>query len=691
MDWYIYFPADMPIRNGIMSFTKWNIPAGNTVIPETLLQQGYSPLLAAMLHVRGLTDPAEARAFLESSESLLGDPLMLADMTHAVRRLQRAIDTRETVAVYGDYDVDGITSTCMLTDYLRSRGLTCELYIPDRLEEGYGVNRDAIAALHDKGVTLIITVDCGVTTVEEARFASTIGVDMIITDHHECRKAADSDEAELPEAIAVVDPKRPDCNYPSRDLAGVGVAFKLLCALEGSAEPVLARYADLVAVGTIADVMPLIGENRYIVKKGLEKLECDPRPGLRALIEEAGLSEKKVTATNIGFTLAPRLNASGRLGQVDSATTLLLTDSPRKATEYAVNLCQLNRDRQALETEIWREAKEMLGDTRPDTPIVLARENWHQGVIGIAASRLTEAYGVPAIMICLDGDRGKGSCRSCGGFNLFEALNECSEYLDGFGGHALAAGLTIQKENIDAFRAAIGEYYRTHPAESVSTLDIDLCVDSAELLTMQCVEDLEKLEPCGTGNPRPQLALLGARIAELQPIGNGRHLRLRFEKFGETYEAVYFSHTLQSLDVRIGDYADAAFSPQINEFRGRRSVQLLLADLRLHSSADALELLQGTVFSGCAAFAPAREDCGVLWRALQAAGGALSAPLCALSAALCPQMREEKFCICLKVLENLGLLSLDLDGDTCSVRIIPGAAFAAFETSAFLARVRSAV
>ena len=674
-----------------MSFTKWNIPAGNTVIPDALLRQGYSPLLAAMLHVRGYDDPGEARAFLDSSETLLGDPLMMTDMPEAVRRLQRAIDTRETGAVYGDYDVDGITSTCMLTDYLRGKGLSCELYIPDRLEEGYGVNCDAITALRDKGVTLIITVDCGVTTAEEAKFASEIGVDMIITDHHECRKAADSDDVELPEAIAVVDPKRPDCNYPSRDLAGVGVAFKLLCALEGSAEPVLDRYADLVAVGTIADVMPLIGENRYIVKKGLEKLEHNPLPGLRALIEEAGLGEKKVTATNIGFTLAPRLNASGRLGQVETAIHLLLTDSPRKASGYAADLCQLNRERQATETEIWREAREMLGDEKPDTPIVLARENWHQGVIGIAASRLTEAYGVPAIMICLDEDKGKGSCRSCGGFNLFEALNECSEYLEGFGGHALAAGLTIKKENIDAFRAAIGAYYRSHPTENVSTLKIDLCVDSPALLTMECVEDLEKLEPCGTGNPRPQLALLGARLTDLIPIGAGKHLRLKLEKSGETYEAVYFSHDAQSLGARVGDWVDAAFYPQINEFRGRRSVQLLISDLRPHDCGYAEELLQGAVFGGCAAFAPTREDCGVLWRNLQAAGGEISAPLPALSAALCPQMREEKFCICLKVLEDLGLLSLGTDGSTFSVKIVPGAAGAAFDTSAYLARVRSAV
>ncbi len=569
-----------------MIYSQWNIPREKPDIPDTFAAAGFSPLLAAVLCVRGLDTPEKALRFLDADASLLGDPLLLADMPSAVMRLKRAIDTRETVAVYGDYDVDGITSSCMLTDYLRGQGLNCELYIPDRLEEGYGVNVGAIDELRARGVTLIVTVDCGVTTAEEAAHASEVGVDMIITDHHECRD-------ELPDAIAVVDPKRPDCNYPGRDLAGVGVAFKLLCALEGSAEPILERYADLVAVGTIADVMPLVGENRYIVKRGLDKLERDPRPGLRALIEEVGLSRKRVTATNVGFSLSPRLNASGRLGQVESAVHLLLSRSAQEAAGCAADLCQLNRDRQDLEAEIWQQAQEMLGESTPDAPIVLAREAWHQGVIGIAASRLAEAYNVPAIMICLDGDKGKGSCRSCGDFNLFAALSACSDCLEGFGGHALAAGLTIRRDRIDEFRAAFAAYYREHAEECVSTLDIDLCVDSPALLTMECVEDMDRIEPCGTGNPRPRLCLMGALLTELTPIGNGRHLRLRLEKQGVQYEAVFFHQTPESLGVRTGDCVDAAFFPQINEFRQRRSVQLLISDVRPHDASAAAEILSG--------------------------------------------------------------------------------------------------
>ena len=643
-----------------MSDMQWNIPRGSTVIPDALIAAGYSPLLAAILHVRGMTTAEDAGNFLENDESLLGDPLMLVDMPAAVMRLTRAIAAGEKVAVYGDYDVDGITSSCMLTDYLRSKGLECELYIPNRLDEGYGVNTDALQTLYDKGVRLIVTVDCGVTTVEEAAFASSLGIDMIITDHHECRET-------LPEAIAVVDPKRCDCNYPSHDLAGVGVAFKLLCALEGSPAPVLERYADLVAVGTIADVMPLLGENRYIVKAGLDKLQNSPRPGLRALIEEAGLGEKKITATNVGFTLAPRLNASGRLGQVESAVRLLLAGSAREAAGYAADLCQLNRDRQALETDIWQQAQDMLDGVKPETPIVLAREGWHQGVIGIAASRLTEAFGVPAIMICLDGEKGKGSCRSCGGFNLYDALSACSEYLDGFGGHTLAAGLTIQRENIDAFRTALGEYYRAHPADGVPTLEIDLCVDSPELLRMSCVEDLSQIEPCGAGNPRPQLCMLGARITDLVPIGCGRHLRLQLEKFGQSFECVFFNHTAEGLGIRVGDCVDAAFYPQINEFRGRRSVQLLLNNLRPHDCSTVNEILSGNIGSELADFLPTRDNFAMLWRAMTARGGRITGTVSRFFDNLCPFLREETLAICLKVLEELGLTSLSLEGDVLTV------------------------
>ena len=563
-----------------MKYANWNVPQHGAEIPRALLSAGCTPLLAAILHLRNLAAPDEAAAFLRGGVETLTNPLELPDMTNAVQRLSRAIAANERVAVYGDYDVDGITATCLLTDYLRSRGLDCEMHIPDRLHEGYGLNCAAIDALADKGVTLIVTVDCGVTNLEETAYAAQRGVDMIITDHHECREA-------LPEAEAVVDPKQPDGSGVGSSLAGVGVAFKLVCAMDGDAEKMLERYCDLVAVGTVADVMPLLGENRYITRRGLQKIASGKcRPGFLALAEKAGVRDKPFTAATVGFSLAPRINAAGRLGDPNVALNLLKTDDERTANRLADNLCDMNRERQTREAEIWSEAVKMLGGAQPDAPIVLASENWHPGVIGIVASRLTDAFGVPAVMICLDGETGKGSCRSTGSFNLFEALAACSDCLEGFGGHAMAAGVTVRRGCVDALRERLRDYYLAHPDRTASALEADLLVDSPELLTMDCVKSLDELEPCGNGNPRSLLYMENAALDTVQPIGSGKHLRLKISKFGQTYDAVFFSQTAPALGAREGQRCDIVFVPQINEFHGRRSVQLVITDLRRSSDTN---------------------------------------------------------------------------------------------------------
>ena len=557
-----------------MKYANWKVPAGTPEIPPALLSAGCTPLLAAILALRGMRDADSARAFLGIGAEQLEDPLSLVDMVNAVQRLTRAVATGEHVAVYGDYDVDGITAGCLLTDYLRSQGLECELYIPNRLSEGYGMNTGAIDALREKGVTLIITVDCGVTNLEEVDYANQHGVDMIITDHHECRE-------KLPAAEAVVDPKRPDNGPAGTMLAGVGVAFKLVCAMDGDASRMLRRYGDLVAVGTVADVMPMLGENRFITRYGLEQIargRC--RPGFLALLSEAGAADKRLTASVVGYTLAPRINAAGRLGEVTLAVDLLESTEQRRASDLASELCRKNRERQSLEQAIWTQALSMLGPARPVGPIVLASEGWHPGVIGIVASRLTDAYSVPAVMICLDGDMGKGSCRSTGSFNLFEALNSCADCLEGFGGHAMAAGVTVRRDRVEELRERLGEYYRSHPDESVPALEPDLRVDRAELLSMECVESLDRLEPCGNANPRPVLYMDGVTVESVTPIGAGKHLRLRVSRFGETYDCVFFSQTAPDLCVRAGERADIVFTPQINEFRSRKSVQLVITDLR---------------------------------------------------------------------------------------------------------------
>lgn len=557
-----------------MKYANWNVPEHGAEIPRSLLAAGCTPLLAAILHLRSFSEPAETKEFLCGGAETLTNPLELPGMVDAVQRLSRAVAAGEHVAVYGDYDVDGITAACLLTDYLRGCGLTCELYIPDRIREGYGLNTAAIDALAAKGVSLIVTVDCGVTNLEETAYAARRGVDMIVTDHHECRET-------LPEAEAVVDPKQPNGNGVGTALAGVGVAFKLVCAMDGNTDKMLARYADLVAVGTVADVMPLLGENRFITRCGLQKIAAgDCRPGFLALAEEAGVRDKRFTASTVSFSLAPRINAAGRLGKPSLAVRLLEETDLRRARVLAAELCEKNRERQALETEIWRSAVDMLHGEQPDAPIVLAAESWHPGVIGIVASRLTDAYSVPAVMICLEGENGKGSCRSTGSFNLFEALAACSDCLEGFGGHAMAAGVTVRRDRVEELRYRLREYYLSHPDRTVPALEAELLVDSPELLTMECVRSLDELEPCGNGNPRPLLYMENVSLDSVQPIGGGKHLRLRLSRFSQVYDGVFFSQTAPALGARAGQRCDIVFVPQINEFHGRRSVQLVITDLR---------------------------------------------------------------------------------------------------------------
>jgi single-stranded-DNA-specific exonuclease len=669
-----------------MNYSIWKIPYDSPERAPELEKAGYTPLLGIILRMRGYDTPEKVRAFLGGGADDLCDPFLLSDMDKAVGRIRRAVDSGERVAVYGDYDVDGITSTCLLTGFLRSLGLECEPYIPDRMEEGYGLNSAAVDALASRGATLIITVDCGVTGIAEAQHAQEIGVDMIITDHHECMD-------ELPPAVAVVDPKRPDSRYPNTSLAGVGVAFKLICAIDGSVENCLDRYCDLVAVGTVADVMPLTGENRVITGAGLKKLKDHPRAGLLALMKEAGIGDKQLTAGSIGFTLAPRLNAAGRLGQASRAAALLMSEDETRAAALASELCQLNRDRQALEGSIWQQALAMLGDTKPNAPIVLANSGWHQGVIGIVASRLTEAFGLPAIMICLDGENGKGSCRSYGGFNLFEALSSCSEFLDSFGGHALAAGLNINVDKISAFRQALAEYYRQNPPSNEISLDIDLRIDSPDLLSMKCVESLALLEPCGNGNARPVMCLVGAELVSVMPIGGGKHLRLRLGKFGQIYECIFFSHTQEELGLSPGDLVDAAFFPQINEFRSRRSVQLLISALRRHDPKPICrKILEGSALTptDAADSLPRRADMVAVWRALEAQGGGFSGTLdelCRLSRSI--GIYAPKLCAGLRAFDELGLVSLRGTADAPTAVIIPNAPKANLADSKLLGELES--
>ena len=667
-----------------MNYSKWKIEDRAPEAERLFLDAGYAPLLAKMLSVRGISGLDEAQSFLDGGSELLADPMLLKDMDKAVPRIRHALSVGETVAVYGDYDVDGITSTCLLTDWLRSRGLRCYPYIPDRIDEGYGINAGAIERLRAKGVSLIISVDCGITAAAEAEFARSIGIDLIITDHHECR------EQTIPDAVAVIDPKQDGCRYPNKDLAGVGVALKLVCAVEGESEQTVARYADLAAIGTVADVVPLTGENRYIVRRGLAMLEHTSRPGLEALLRESGASERKMSSSTIGFTLAPRLNAAGRLGEVSVAGRLLMTGDSDEANTLADKLCELNRRRQHLETEIWDDASGMMDGKTPSTPIVLASEKWHQGVIGIAASKLAEQYSKPTVMICLDGEKGKGSCRSYGGFNLFDALSACSEYLEGFGGHALAAGLNIRRDKLRQFCSAFNEYYEMNKPSELPTLNCDIEVTDPGILDMEGVAALGRLEPYGSGNPKPTLCINGARLDRVTPIGGGKHLRLSISFRGTGFECVFFSHSEAELGLHAGSRIDIAFTPQINEFRLRRSVQLQVTAVKVHDPRPLCEkILSDMPVAEASAYCPDRGAFIKSWRRLQSLGGAVAADLDGVIRQ-CPHgVEPERFCICLRVLCELGLLRMTAPGSVFGARIVTGCAKVNLENSELIKRLKA--
>ena len=667
-----------------MKYRQWNLRAPSPAAQAAMEADGVPPLAAAVLCARGLDTAEKARAFLRSDEDLLWDPFLMKDMDRAVGRIAAALDQGEHIAVYGDYDVDGITSTCLLTDYLRSRGARVTPYIPDRMEEGYGLSCSAVSALHNKGVSLIITVDCGITAVAEAEFAASLGIDVVITDHHECKDR-------IPAAAAVADPHRRDCGYPFKHLAGVGVDLKLVLDLGDKAEePVLLRrYADLAAVGTVADVMQVVGENRAIIRMGLAALKNTARPGLRALLHEAGLNERPLNSMSIGYTLAPRINASGRMGCAGLAAELLLTPDPARGEDLARELCALNRERQAVELEIYEECVAMADAMAPEErpALVLAREGWHQGVVGIVASRLSEKYSCPTFMICLQDGRGKGSCRSFGGFNLFAALEHCTDLLESFGGHALAAGFTILEENIPAFAQAMNDYVCacTGGKEMVAALDIDAEVEDLDLLTLEEVEGLDLLEPCGAGNPKPVFSLSGCMVTALSEVGGGRHLKLKLSAGGRSLDAIFFSATAAEAGVEVGDRVDVAFTPQINEYRGWRSVQLQLCDLRpALTRAQAERALYEKFRRGEAltrqeaeSLLPTREEFVVLWRYLK--GHANQAPLDATAPRLARSIarsagRREtvmRTLVCLEVFDERGLIRMERTTDHLHIALRP--------------------
>ena len=540
-------------------------------------QQKENALLAGILTARGITDPAEALTLLAGEEDL-SDPFLLTDMQKACECIWQAIDNGETIVVFGDYDVDGVTATALLYQHLKGMGATVKCMLPSREGDGYGLSRNAIQSIHDKGYRLIVTVDNGISAVAEADFAAELGIDLIITDHHLPPET-------LPKAVAVVDPRRLDDTSPFKGLCGAGVAFKLCAALDGCPpEEMLDYCGDLAAVGTVADVMPLTGENRTLVKSGLRQLQNTDRPGLEALLEEVGLAGRPITAENISYAIAPRINAAGRMDSAVTALQLVLCEDPDRAEELAHKLNEINVKRQETELEIFKAAQVLL-EQQPerleDRVMLLWGRDWHPGVIGIVASRLVERTGRPVIVVTVD-EHGecKGSGRSVPGFNLHACIGSCADLLIRYGGHAMAAGLSVREENLPELRRRLNEWAaRECPVLHTAPLECDLPIH-LDRVTVDSVRRIDALAPFGAENPTPVFLLQSAVVDGVYPVSEGRHSRLRLRQGNASVYAVWFGMPSEQLPYTMGDVVDAALN--LSVYESARGAQLSGRILDLH-------------------------------------------------------------------------------------------------------------
>ena len=561
-----------------MILRKWEVrPLDKERAAAFAQTYGVPFFLAMLMNIRGLDDAAHLREFLGEGEPL-SDPFLLKDMDKAAARITRAVDNMEKTAVYGDYDADGVTSTAMLYSYLETRGADVIFYIPQREGEGYGMNMGAVEYLKEQGVSLIVTVDNGISSVQEVARANELGIDVVVTDHHRPQEI-------LPDAVAVVDAYRPDDTSPYKHFSGVGVAFKLLMALEdgaGDVEDLLEAYSDLAAIGTIGDIVPLTGENRTLIRAGLERLSQSDRPGVQALLENAGIAGKALTSTNVAFTLVPRINATGRMGAPERAVRLLISGYEEEAEVLSEEICADNEERRRVEAEIAEAAFadiEAKGYMK-DRVVVVDGENWHHGVIGIVASRVTERCGKPCMIISRGETEAKGSGRSIEGFSLFEAICACGDLLIKFGGHPMAAGITLKPENIEAFRKRINRYAAEHfPQMPTQTVTLD-CKLNPAALSVSMAQSLTQLEPFGNGNPQPVFGLFNMELSNVTPVGGGGHLRLTLEKNGAVITAMRFNTKPEELPYHIGDKIDLAVQLEAREFRGQPSLTVIVRDMK---------------------------------------------------------------------------------------------------------------
>ncbi len=555
---------------------KWTVAKCDKDFASTVAQEINADAFAALIATsRGLNDINEIERFFDTDAKLTLDPFSIKDMDVASERINLAIDNFERICVFGDYDADGVTATALLYSYLETRGADVIRYIPDRIDEGYGMNCEAIEYLAGLGVKLIVTVDNGVSAIEEAKKCKELGIDLVVTDHHKVGE-------ELPDAIAVVDPHREDCPSEFKEMSGVGVAFKLVCALEGGEEEMLlSEYGDLVALGTIGDVVTLTGENRVMVRKGIEMINKEPRPGITALMHEAGVYNKVFSSSTAAFTICPRINAAGRMSSANKALELLLCDDDDSASLLAEEINSMNSKRQHTETDIFSQAERQLNDNPEmlnDRVIVVDGEGWHPGVIGIVAARMVERYGRPCVVISRDGENAKGSCRSIEGFSIYDAIESVSDCLDHFGGHTLAAGLGLKSSRIFELRCRLNEYAANKEMPfALQKIDCKLLLGS---ISLELLSSLSFLEPFGAGNPQPCFGLFGVKIDDISSVSDGKHIRMVVSKNGARTGVVYFGMPEILFPYEKGDVVDLAVNFDKNTYNGDERVSVIVRGMR---------------------------------------------------------------------------------------------------------------
>lgn len=555
---------------------KWEVCKENkNDIDKISKENGLSNLISSILASRGIIEKEDVREFLNPTRDDFHDPFLMPDMEKAVDRILKAIQTQEKTIIYGDYDVDGITSITVLKKFLEERNLQVGEYIPNRLNEGYGLNKEAVKKIAKQGYKLIITVDCGISCIEEIKYATEFGLEVIVTDHHEPAE-------ELPKCLAVVDAKRKDNQYPFNQLAGVGVVFKLIQAISiklNLDNREYLKYLDIVCVGTISDIVPLVDENRVITKLGLKLVPISKNIGLRTLLASTGY--KEVNSTTISFGIAPRINACGRMGEEKEALRLFLTNDLHEAKEITERLNNYNLERQETEKRIFKQALEQIENGEKDKScIVLGQEGWHHGIIGIVASKVTDIYFKPSILICFEGEEGKGSGRSIPGFNLHDAVMNCDTYVEKFGGHSMAIGINVKRENFEKFKKEFEEYTQnSHISDIIPIIQIDKQVDIKKI-NIQDVNELKLLEPYGEGNKMPVFLIKNLKILSIRSLSEGKHIKLKLGIDNHMIDAIGFNMGEVADKYLIGDKVDIVGSLEVNQFGGNENIQVNLKDLR---------------------------------------------------------------------------------------------------------------